>query len=167
MTHTPDALLARYDDVRRRADRLEMDADRFDRALERGDDGAWGVGALVPADGRVLMGREGDEWLLPGGRLEADETPEAGARREVREETGVAVEITDLAAVARRTFQRADGGATIEFHFATFVGVPESTALATDPGRPDEGIDEAAWHRAIPDTTFDRELVVRLVEAYG
>lgn len=34
-----------------------------------------------------------DDWTLPKGKLEADETPEEGALREVEEETGLAVEI--------------------------------------------------------------------------
>ena len=32
-------------------------------------------------------------WLPPGGHLEADELPEEGARREVREESGLVVEL--------------------------------------------------------------------------
>jgi ADP-ribose pyrophosphatase YjhB (NUDIX family) len=31
----------------------------------------------------------GDRWGFPGGNIEADETPEAAARREVQEETGL------------------------------------------------------------------------------
>ncbi|NTW15183.1 MAG: NUDIX hydrolase [Candidatus Moranbacteria bacterium] len=32
-------------------------------------------------------------WMLPGGRLEAEDEPEEGLRREVREETGLDIEI--------------------------------------------------------------------------
>ncbi len=167
-TPAPDDLAARYDDVHRRDDRVDLGPERFDRAVEGGDAGAWGVGALVPRDdGRVLMVREDGTWHLPGGRLEPDdESPEAGARREVREETGVDVEIVDLAAIAERTFRRAGGEATYEFVFATFVAEPEATDLATDPGRPDEGIETAAWQAGIPAATFDRGLVVTLAEEY-
>jgi 8-oxo-dGTP diphosphatase len=35
-------------------------------------------------------------WDIPGGFLEADEHPGAGAIREVREETGLDVELTEL-----------------------------------------------------------------------
>jgi len=166
MRLSPDELAARYDDVYRKAERIEVDAERFDRALERGDDGAWGVGALVADGDRILFVREDDTWLLPGGRLEAGETPAEGARREVREETGVDVEITGLGAVAEQTFQREGGDDSFEFYFATFLAEPTSTDLAADPGRPGEGIDEAAWRAAVPENTFDRELVARLARRF-
>ena len=166
MIITPDELAARYDDVYRKAERVEIDAERFDRALERGDDGAWGVGAFVADGDRILFVREDDTWLLPGGRLETGETPAEGARREVREETGVNVEIAGLGAVAEQTFQREGGDDSFEFSFATFLAEPTSTDLAADPGRPGEGIDQAAWRTEVPENTFDRELVARLARRF-
>jgi len=160
----PD-LLDRYDDYYRKRERIALDPQRFEKGIERGDDGAWGVGALVVDGDRGLFVREGDTWLLPGGRLEAGETPEAGARREVREETGIDVEITDLGAVAEQTFVHRESGETYEFRFATFVG----RAVASPSERPDSddpAIDDVAWRRAVPERTFDRELVARLFEAY-
>lgn len=55
-----------------------------------------GVGVLLLRDGRVLLGeRRGSHgagtWAPPGGHLEYGETPEACARREVLEETGLAL----------------------------------------------------------------------------
>lgn len=59
------------------------------------------AGALVERDGDLLLVKRAIEpyrgcWDIPGGFLEADEHPEVGAIREVREETGLSVEITDL-----------------------------------------------------------------------
>ncbi|MGH7323870.1 MAG: NUDIX hydrolase [Candidatus Rokuibacteriota bacterium] len=50
--------------------------------------------ALIERGGRVLLTRRArppyaGTWDLPGGFLEADESPEAGLRRELREELGV------------------------------------------------------------------------------
>ncbi|MCE2483563.1 MAG: (deoxy)nucleoside triphosphate pyrophosphohydrolase [Alphaproteobacteria bacterium] len=59
--------------------------------------------ALVDSDGRVLLARrpEGKPmtglWEFPGGKVEADETPERTVVREAREELGVDVEHSCLA----------------------------------------------------------------------
>ena len=166
MSPSPDELAARYDGVHRKRERIEIDTERFDRGRARGDDGAWGVGALVADGDRILFVRDGDTWLLPGGRLKDGESPETGARREIREETDIDVRITGLGAIAEQTFERADGDAAYEFYFATFLADPVSTTLAADPGRPGEGIDDAAWHDAIPENTFDRDLVAMLVRRF-
>lgn len=52
-------------------------------------------------DGRLLAIRRADNgtWELPGGILELNETPEAGATREVLEETGIHVEVDELTGV--------------------------------------------------------------------
>ncbi|MDT0454031.1 NUDIX hydrolase [Streptomyces hesseae] len=59
------------------------------------------AGAVVRDDGRVLAIRRADNgrWELPGGILELDEAPEAGARREVLEETGIEVRVDRLTGV--------------------------------------------------------------------
>ena len=63
-----------------------------------------GCGALLERDGKILLGmrhpdpdkadsafRSAGEWCLPGGKLEWQETLEAGAIREVKEETGIII----------------------------------------------------------------------------
>lgn len=58
--------------------------------------------ALVGADGRVLMQRRrlsrahGGLWEFPGGKIEAGESPEAAAVREMQEELGTGLEISAL-----------------------------------------------------------------------
>lgn len=56
-----------------------------------------GVGAIVERGGKVLLLKRRNahghgSWGFPGGHLEFGETPEAAARREVREETGLRVD---------------------------------------------------------------------------
>ena len=154
----PDELAARYDDVVRHGATFELDAEAFDRATRRAD--RWGVGAFVQHDGRVLLVREDGRWFLPGGIREPGESLEAGAQREVREETGVDVAVTGLAAISEQTFR--DGDRRVAFHFATFEAAPEGTTLAVNPGREGEGIERAAWHGTVPEDTFDAALVRRL-----
>ncbi len=59
------------------------------------------AGALIEQDGAVLLVRRNiapfrDHWDIPGGYLHETEHPADGARREVREETGLRVELTQL-----------------------------------------------------------------------
>ena len=56
------------------------------------------AGIVVRDDGRILaiQRRDNQHWEPPGGVLELDETFEEGVRREIREETGVDVEVERL-----------------------------------------------------------------------
>jgi mutator protein MutT len=56
-----------------------------------------GIGAVIVEHGRALLVRRATEpligeWSVPGGMLELGETLRDGVRREVLEETGIAVE---------------------------------------------------------------------------
>ncbi len=67
------------------------------------------VAAVVFDDrGRVLLVERGRPpgaglWTVPGGRLELGESLAAGVAREVREETGLEVEVDELVAVVERS----------------------------------------------------------------
>ena len=59
-----------------------------------------GVGAVVIEDGRLLLIRRGrgayqDHWAVPGGRQRRGETMRDAVVREVREETGLTVDVGD------------------------------------------------------------------------
>ncbi|MGB7341960.1 MAG: GNAT family N-acetyltransferase [Phototrophicaceae bacterium] len=61
-----------------------------------------GVGMLIEMDGGVVLIKRGSpphkgEWTLPSGFVEADESAEEAAIREAAEETGLKVEIIELA----------------------------------------------------------------------
>ncbi|WP_287128209.1 8-oxo-dGTP diphosphatase MutT [Candidatus Cyanaurora vandensis] len=62
----------------------------------------WIVVGLIVRAGEVLIDRRLDEgtmaglWELPGGKVEADESPEQALQREVTEELGITVEVREL-----------------------------------------------------------------------
>ena len=65
-------------------------------------------GAVFDAQGRVLMVREvadAGRWTLPGGWADVNLTPAENVIKEVREESGYAVQVQKLAAVWDRTRQ--------------------------------------------------------------
>ena len=66
------------------------------------------VGAIVEHDGCLLLVQRGrgvgiGRWAPPGGRVEFGEQLRAAVAREVREETGLAVDVGELAGWVERT----------------------------------------------------------------
>ena len=55
-------------------------------------------GCIFNENGEVLLQRRGDsnKWGFPGGTIELGETPQMAAIREVKEETGLEVEVNNL-----------------------------------------------------------------------
>ncbi len=79
-----------------------------------------GVGGVVIRAGEVLLVRRAyppraGEWSLPGGRLELGESLVDGVRREVREETGIEVEVGPVVEVFDRVHH--DGDGRVRYHF--------------------------------------------------
>lgn len=53
-------------------------------------------GVVGPDDQVLLLRNERDEWELPGGKLDPEETPEACVAREIQEESGWEVGVGPL-----------------------------------------------------------------------
>jgi len=103
------------------------------------------VGAVVIDAQRVLLVKRGQEplkgrWSLPGGVVEAGEELHVAVVREVREETGLTVQVGDVVEVLDRITRDADG--RIEFHYVIIDYLCEvaggSLACASDA-------DDAQW----------------------
>lgn len=79
-----------------------------------------GVGAVIFRAGCVLLVQRGHaplkgEWSLPGGALETGETLEEGLRREVLEETGLAIEPVSIVEVFDRIARDEEG--RVQYHY--------------------------------------------------
>lgn len=86
--------------------------------------------ATIRDDGRVLAIRRRDNghWEPPGGILELNETIEDGLKREVREETGLDVEIDRLTGVYKNMTH---GIVALVFRCHVVNGMPRSTDEAS------------------------------------
>jgi ADP-ribose pyrophosphatase YjhB (NUDIX family) len=107
-----------------------------------------GVGAVIVRDGRALVVKRGHEprkgeWSLPGGLVELGESLVDALRRELREETGLEVEIGPVI----ETFDRIhrDDRGRVRYHF-----VIVDFLCTADNATPTAGSDAeaVAWVRA-------------------
>lgn len=89
------------------------------------------AGIVVREDGRVLVIRRDDNghWEAPGGVLELDESFEDGVRREVLEETGLAVEVERLTGVYKNLTH---GIVALVYRCRSASGEPHVTAEARE-----------------------------------
>lgn len=89
------------------------------------------AGALLDGQGRVLIAQRptgkhmAGGWEFPGGKLQVDETPLAGLRRELAEELGITVQQADWLASCQHDYS--DRRVSLELWTVTaFDGQPQS-----------------------------------------
>ena len=85
-----------------------------------------GVGGVVLIDGRVLLIKRRFEplvgrWSLPGGALEVGETLAEGLAREMKEETGLDVEVGPVVDVFDRITRDPDGRTRFHYVLVDYV----------------------------------------------
>ncbi|WP_017585848.1 NUDIX domain-containing protein [Nocardiopsis ganjiahuensis] len=103
-----------------------------------------GVSAVVlDDDGRLLLHRRSDDgrWGVPGGILEPEEQPAQAVVREVREETGVEVEVERLSSVVGQEPYTYPNGDRVQILDLAFRCRPVGGELRADD---DESL-EVAW----------------------
>ena len=95
-----------------------------------------GVGAVIVRDGLVLIVRRANpplqgEWSIPGGALDLGEKLRDGVAREVREETGLEVEVGPVLDVFDSIFPDAEGRTRYHYVLVDYLCRPLSgTAIA-------------------------------------
>ena len=85
------------------------------------------VGALIVDQDKLLLVRRGAEpfkgyWDIPGGFLEPGEHPEAGAMREIFEETGLQIQLGDLLGIFMDIYETSGDPTLNIFYTATVAG---------------------------------------------
>ena len=103
------------------------------------------VGAIVVKSRRVLLARRGKEpsyglWSVPGGAVGLGEELKAAAAREIREECGIEIELTDVIEVIERLHR--DGDGRIQYHY---VIVDYLARWVAGDIQPSDEVLEARW----------------------
>jgi mutator protein MutT len=104
-----------------------------------------GVGAIVLDGDRVLLVKRAHEplkgeWSVPGGAVEVGETLEDAVRREVREETGLDIEVGPIVDVLDRIQHDPQGRVRFHYVLVDFVCTPLGGTLQCG-----SDAEEATW----------------------
>lgn len=104
-----------------------------------------GVGGVIVDAGQVVLIKRryeplAGQWSLPGGSLEVGESLADGAARELREETGLVVEIGPVIEVFDRILHDEDGRVRYHFVLVDFLCRPRGGTLEAG-----DDVSDARW----------------------
>ena len=128
-----------------------------------------GVGAVIVKAGKLLLVKRRYEplagrWSIPGGTLELGETLETGVAREMREETGLEIEVGPVIEVFDRIIFDADKRVRYHFVLVDYLCWPIGGVLQAG-----SDVDEAVMVDPASLDEFDltekaREVIARALE---
>jgi 8-oxo-dGTP diphosphatase len=103
-----------------------------------------GVGGIVFQEDRVLLIKRGQEpglgiWSIPGGAVDVGETVERAVQREIKEETGLEVEVRDLVAVFERIQPDPEGKIFYHYVVLDYLCLVQGGCLKADSDAAEAG----------------------------
>jgi 8-oxo-dGTP diphosphatase len=123
-----------------------------------------GAGAVVHRSGRVLLVKRRyppnqGKWALPGGLVELGETVQGAAVREVREETGLWVEVEGLLDVQTDIHRDSEG--RLEYHYilVDYLAIPVRGRMKLNPESSDFGWFDEEQARGLSTTSGTRAVL--------
>ena len=128
-----------------------------------------GVGAVIVEAGQVVLVRRRFEplagrWSLPGGALELGETLQTGVAREMREETGLDVEVGPAIEVFDRIILDQEGRVQYHFVLVDYLCWPVGGELRAGSDVDSAILVDPAFLGAYDLTTKARAVIARALE---
>jgi ADP-ribose pyrophosphatase len=116
------------------------------------------VAVVTLCDGQVLLVQRDKEpyrgmWSFPGGSIEPGETSRQAARREALEETGIEVELLDVAEVVDSVHPPAAGRSGYHYVIIDFLAVPRGAPTTAPAPLAATDVSDALW---VPLSDLDR-----------
>lgn len=148
----------KFGDFKVREETAVVDAELFRTDVEKVDSGWMGNARSLVVDdqGRTLLVRHRgtpDWWGSPGGGHEPGETFEETVKREIKEETGIVTEVTDVFyARKQRVEMERDTDQRYSKLIVYFLAEYRSASLSVDESE----ILEAQWFHELPENTVER-----------
>jgi ADP-ribose pyrophosphatase len=120
-----------------------------------------GVGAVIIHNGKILLVKRGSEpgrnkWSIPGGLVELGETIIETTVREVKEETGLDIEVQRLVDVVDN--METDEGGRFRYHF---IIIDFLAALKRGNLKAESDVIEAQWVRLAEVEEYDLTKIFR------